>query len=390
MRIAVVSPHLPTQALPMRGVRHSEQLRAFGRAGHAVSAVVPLPRSPWRRLPGEEHDGAIVVAHPRYTRLPRLPLGVGTALERALFSRAAARVLDAPDVVLAHSATLPGGLVGRMALPRPILVVTLHDHEVFELAPRSRLHRVLLARTLRRADAAVYVSETLRARGQALAGPHRSEVIPIGIDVFEDLARTPPARFTVCAAARLIARKRLSTLLFAFSRLVAGGLDARLVIVGDGPERTSLEALAVHLRVADKVQFTGALDRRATLEHIARSSVMALPSVLESLGAVYLEAMSLGVVALATAGEGISAHMKHGLDGILVPAGDEERLFQELRALASDTARARRIGDAGRARFFRGPFTWRANVEAHLSLFAELSRTRAGGTLKSADDALAS
>jgi glycosyltransferase involved in cell wall biosynthesis len=151
------------------------------------------------------------------------------------------------------------------------------------------------------------------------------------------------------------------------------------VIVGDGPERTSLEALAVGLRVADKVQFTGALDRRATLECIARSSVMALPSVLESLGAVYLEAMSLGVVALATAGEGISAHIEHGLDGILVPAGDDERLFQELRALASDTARARRIGEAGRARFLRGPFTWRANVEAHLALFAELRRGGAGG-----------
>jgi glycosyltransferase involved in cell wall biosynthesis len=378
MRIAVVSPHLPTQAFPMRGVRHSEQLRAFGRAGHAVSAVVPLPRAPWRRLPGEEHDGPIVVAHPRYTRLPLAGAsgGVGTAIERAFFSRAAARVLDAPDVVLAQSATLPGGLAGRLALPRPIFVVTLHDHEVFELAPRSRLHRLLLVRTLRRADAAVYVSEALRERGIALAGPHRSEVIPIGIDVFEDLARTPPDRFTVCAAARLVARKRLSTLLVAFARLVAGGLDARLVIVGDGPERTSLEAHAVGLRVADKVQFTGALDRRATLEHIARSSVMALPSVLESLGAVYLEAMSLGVVALGTAGEGISAHIEHGVDGVLVPAGDDERLFQELRALASDAARARRIGEAGRERFLRGPFTWRANVEAHLALFAALRGDR--------------
>ena len=61
--------------------------------------------------------------------------------------------------------------------------------------------------------------------------------------------------------------------------------------------------------------------------------------------------MSLGVPALATAGEGISAYIEHGVDGILVPPDDDERLYLEICALALDPDRARRIGAAGRRRF---------------------------------------
>ena len=109
---------------------------------------------------------------------------------------------------------------------------------------------------------------------------------------------------------------------------------------------------------------------------MARSSVMALPSIRESLGAVYLEAMSLGVPALGTRGEGIAEHIEHGVSGILVPPDDADALFNELRALATDPERGKRIGDAGRRRFLTGPFSWRANVASHLSLFAELLKGR--------------
>src|SRR5262245_48530970 len=131
MRIAVISPHLPSSALPMRGVRHSEQLRLFAEAGHEVRAVVPIAWSPRRRathapIPREERDGSAPIAHPRYLRPPRPLGGVGLVLERRLFARAAMAAMASgggdPDVVLAHSATLPGGLLGR--LRRAAFVVT--------------------------------------------------------------------------------------------------------------------------------------------------------------------------------------------------------------------------------------------------------------------------
>ncbi|HVH10228.1 MAG TPA: glycosyltransferase [Gemmatimonadales bacterium] len=389
MRIAVVSPHLPTKALPMRGVSHDEQLRLFAEAGHEVRAVVPLPWSVRRwlagtRIPDEECDGPVVVVHPHYPRVPHVWRGPALAVERRLFARAARAALNAgvgaaelPDVVLAHSVSLPGGLLGRIG--GATFVVSLYDHELYDWAPKSGIVRDAIVRTLRSADCAVYLSDALRRYAVELAGPHRNVVIPLGIDTDADVSQAPPPAFTVSTVTRLIPRKRVDHLIRAFARLAAERSDARLVIVGDGPERPMLIRLVQALGLGEKVEFTGELDRGAARERIVRSNVMALPSVRESLGAVYLEAMALGVPALGTRGEGIEEHIEHGVSGILVPPGDDEVLFAELRALAVDRDRARRIGVAGRRRFLAGPFSWRANVQAYLALFEELWSGRGRG-----------
>src|SRR5205814_185346 len=97
-------------------------------------------------------------------------------LERRLFARAAFGALGtgsaAPDVILTHSVSLPGGLLGKIG--RAIFVVTLYDHELYDLAPHDpALHRAI-AEALRGAHCAVYLSEALRRQGFSLAGPHRS------------------------------------------------------------------------------------------------------------------------------------------------------------------------------------------------------------------------
>jgi glycosyltransferase involved in cell wall biosynthesis len=224
----------------------------------------------------------------------------------------------------------------------------------------------------------VYLSEALRSTAIELAGPHRNLVIPLGIAHLAAPAAASPPRFTICTVGSLVARKRVDQVIRAFARLAAERPDARLVIVGEGPERPALERLIRALGVEGSVELTGLLDARAAQERMARASVMALPSIRESLGAVYLEAMSLGVPALGTRGEGIEEHIDHGVDGILVPPGDDDALFAELKALAADPHRARRIGEAGRRRFLAGPFSWRTNVASYLSLFEELSRGSRG------------
>src|SRR5207237_5623789 len=181
-------------------------------------------------------DGAVLVVHPRYPRVPRWLRGAGHALERQLFARAAATALAAggaaPDVVLAHSAALPGALLGRIrGAP---FVVSLYDHELYDLAPASAIVRRGIVRTLKSADCAVYLSEALRRHAIDLAGPHRNVVIPLGIatHVAPSAVRPRPQGFTVCTVTRLIARKRVDRLIFAFAQLAAERPDARLVIVG--------------------------------------------------------------------------------------------------------------------------------------------------------------
>jgi glycosyltransferase involved in cell wall biosynthesis len=381
MRIAVVSPHLPTPAMPMRGLSHDEQLQAFVEAGHDVRAVVPVAWSPRRWLagtpiPAEERDGAVVVAHPHYPRLPRFLRG--RSLERRLFARAAAAVLGtgpaSPEVVLAHSASLPGGLIGHVG--RAIFVVALWDHELYDIAPHSATVRESIARTLRAADCVIYVSEALRRHGISVAGAHRSVLIPTGIKTYPDLSVVWPEHFTVCTVTRLVSRKRVDRLIHAFARLVSDRPDARLVIVGEGPERPALVRLVRGLGIEGLVELAGALDARAARERMSRSSVMALPSVRESLAGVYFEAMSLGVPVVGTRGEGIEEHVDHGVSGILVPPDDDDALLAELRRLAVDPDRTRRIGEEGRRRFLAGSYTWRASAQAYLMLFEELLRDR--------------
>jgi len=297
----------------------------------------------------------------------------GATLERRLFARAAATALArggaAPDVVLAHSASLPGALLdqSRRQIGGAAFVVSLYDHELYDLTPASAIVRRGIVRTLKRAHCAVYLSEALRRHAIDLAGPHRNVVIPLGIatHVAPSTVGPRPQGFTVCTVTRLIARKRVDRLIFAFARLAAERPDARLVIVGDGPERPALERLVRALGIQDLVQLTGALDARGAQERMARASVMALPSVREALG---------------TRGEGIEEHIEHGVSGILVPPGDDAALLAELRALAADPDRAGRIGEAGRRRFLAGPFSWRANVQAYLALFEDLARGRATHT----------
>src|SRR5207245_4236394 len=146
----------------------------------------PLLWSPRRWLagapiPDEERDGAVLVTHPRYPWIPRCLRGA--TLERRLFARAAATALTlggaAPDVVLAHSASLPGALLGRIG--GAAFVVSLYDHELYDLAPASASVRRGIVRTLKSADCAVYLSEALRRHAIDLAGPHRNLVIPLGI-----------------------------------------------------------------------------------------------------------------------------------------------------------------------------------------------------------------
>jgi glycosyltransferase involved in cell wall biosynthesis len=258
-----------------------------------------------------------------------------------------------------------------------LFVVALWDHELYELAPESATAREAMAQTLRRADCAVYVSEALRREGLRVAGPHRTAVIPTGIKLYPDMSVVWPERFTVCTVARLVARKRVDRVVRAFARLLGERPDARLVIVGDGPERPALDRLVRALGIGGAVELTGALDARAARVRMSDATVMALPSVRESLAGAYLEAMSLGVAALGTRGEGIEEHIEHGVSGLLVPPDDDDALLGELRALAADPGRARRIGEAGRRRFVAGRFSWQASGERYMQLFDELLRGRA-------------
>ena len=140
-------------------------------------------------------------------------------------------------------------------------------------------------------------------------------------------------------------------------------MDARLDIIGAGPERPRLEQLVRELGLDGVVAFRGRVSEEELRRAYAGADAFVLPSVLdarqdtEGLGVVLLEAMNYSVPVIASDIGGIPDIVEHEQTGLLVPPGDEVALAAALTRVLGDRALARRLGDAGRERL-RDEFSW--------------------------------
>jgi glycosyltransferase involved in cell wall biosynthesis len=130
------------------------------------------------------------------------------------------------------------------------------------------------------------------------------------------------------------------------------------VVVGTGPCRARLEALAAGLDVGDRVRFTGALSHEDALAELARCHVHVMPSSREPFGVAHIEAMAAGVPAIVGEGTGAEDIVRAGEGAIPVRPGDVGALTRALDALVSDEDRRQRLGEAAR-RTVEQHFTWR-------------------------------
>jgi glycosyltransferase involved in cell wall biosynthesis len=130
--------------------------------------------------------------------------------------------------------------------------------------------------------------------------------------------------------------------------LVAAGRPLRLHLVGDGPEADHVRTLVAELGLSDHVRFAGQLDEARTLEAIAASDILVLPSLMEGLPVVLMEAMALGKPVIASHVAGIPELVSPDTGRLFRPA-DWAQLASSIEALAADPALRRRLGEAGKA-----------------------------------------
>ncbi|MBU5638124.1 glycosyltransferase [Geomonas sp. Red69] len=174
---------------------------------------------------------------------------------------------------------------------------------------------------------------------------------------------------TIGALGRLSPEKGFDLLLEALAALVAGGLDLRLVILGEGGERGGLEAAARRLGVADRLLMPGYL--RDGKRYIPMFGVFAMPSRTEGLPMVLLEAMQAGVPIVASRVGGIPGVLQEGNCGVLVEPGSSAALADGIRAVLGNPAQAaQRVAAAGAMVAER--FSSRAMAQKYLSIYAGL------------------
>jgi len=153
-------------------------------------------------------------------------------------------------------------------------------------------------------------------------------------------------RFAFLYVGRLAAEKRVEQIAEAYgvARRTLPPDSTRLVIAGAGPQEAAVRALAP----PDTI-FLGYLDRRVELPTLyASSDAFVFASLTETLGLVVLEAMASGIAVIATPAGGVADHLHDGVNGLAVPPTDVPAMAAAMVALATDRARATRLGAGGR------------------------------------------
>lgn len=324
--------------------------RAAREAGNETSFVSPTP-GPFLELVRDEGMGADV-------------LPIRGALDVVATARLAWRFRAAHvDVVHTHghfAVNVVARVAGRIAGAR--VLSHMHIENSFRNGMGRRAQIALDNATARLCYALVAVSDATRAclvdQGYP---PGRLVTVHNGIDATKQAA---PVRLregrTILEVARLAEVKGQRTLIAALVHI-----DANAVLVGRDLEQAGtyeheLRREAERLGVADRVVFAGYRSDVPSL--LAGCDVFCLPSDVEGLPLVVLEAMAQAKPVVATAVGGTPELVASGETGLLVPPGDTDALAAALRTVLDDPDGARKMGEAGRARVLQ-EFT--ADAAAH-------------------------
>lgn len=192
----------------------------------------------------------------------------------------------------------------------------------------------------------------------------------IGAEARKELG-LPSGSIVVGNVAHLAGHKSQRDLIDAMPPLLAAVPEARLVIVGDGGERGSLEDRTKILRIADRVLFTGFRSDVPGL--LAAFDLFAMSSRLEGFCNSVLEAFAVGVPVVATRAGGLPEMVRDGETGLLTPIGDPPALAAALIRLIRDRDLAARLAAAGR-RLVESEYTVERMVEKTALAYAEVLR----------------
>jgi teichuronic acid biosynthesis glycosyltransferase TuaC len=354
LHVLTLTPFYPLQEDDAQGCFVAEPLpwTEYLEVTNTVMAVQPFYR-------GRAH-ASNCRPQARWTHFFSLPGGFGLPTSGSfLFAGVLSQVrrlhhMNPVQLIHAHAA-LPCGhaavlLSRELGIP---FVVTVHGLDAFSTSQvtgyAGQWCKRISQLVYRSARRVICISG--KVRDEVMQGTPTANIAVIrnGVDpqIFSP-ARTFAASNVILSVGNLIPIKGHELLLRAVAAVCVQYPDVFCEIIGDGPERSRLHALAAELKIADRVRFLGRQNRSQVAEAMRRCSVFALPSRYEGLGCVYLEAMSAEKPVIACRGQGIEEVIQHGRNGWLIEPGDLQGLTDVLLRLLQNAQLRRQMGEAAR------------------------------------------
>lgn len=360
------------------GVEQVTDRLARGLLDRGISVLVVTNQEP-RDLPSHESVEGLDVARIPFRVPHRSVRGIGSWL--ALSWRSRKQLVDlAVDVDLIHVHCVSSQASYVRAAARALkvpLVVTTHGEISMDAAQTYQRDARAIRQWRRLAmDADLVTAPSQYALDEAagfLGRPFRSaRVIGNGVDLVDlgDRASNPDP--FVLGAGRLVDVKGFDVLVSSWHRL-PGGLDARLVIAGDGPARPALERLRAESPVADRIELIGARSQPEVQALMRSAAAFVLPSREEAFGLVLLEAMVGGAPVIASRVGGVPEIIQEGETGLLFDRDDVAGLIAAVASTLSDPVEARKRAE--RARVWVSAHGWTRMVDEYLEAYAQVGCT---------------
>jgi len=351
-RIVVVAPRIGyADGLPFIGWREHDR--------HAPYRVIRLPLLRTRLLEQVPRG------------LARLTFLLGDAVIRLRLAAVLMWLAAAHGVrtVCIGELSASGWLLPLLRLTRPILhlrvVIYVHGEEITTADAYDPSHAIA-RRSLLASDAVVVVSRFTEAAVRGLvgrAGADRVCLIENGVDGtrFHPARKSPEllalygleGSFVFISVCRLLEKKGIDNTIRALARLPAASAGCRYLIVGGGPYRARLEALAAELGVQERVVFAGQVADDELVDHYRLGDVFVMPNRAlpngdtEGFGLVFLEANACGLPAIAGRDGGSPHAVQDGVNGLLVDGASVDAIAAAMTRLLEDGALRDRLRELG-------------------------------------------
>lgn len=351
MRIAFfTNTYLPVISGVVRSVESYRE--ALTKQGHTVFIFA-------------QSDGEYVDKDPFIFRYPSLLLPIQTEVSAVIpVSPFVEQLLPflKPDVIHTHHPFLLGQTAARWAETLSVpLVFTFHtqytEYTHYFPLPQEAIQDFLkgaiknwLVEYMQRCQHIVIPSESMKeVLTQDYGLRDCYTVIPTGMDL-EPFRRSDGKALrsregwqddiVLISTGRLALEKNWPTLLQAAQKVHLDHPSLRLVLIGDGPEKGALQALATELGIAERVTFTGALPFSDIPAYLKAADLFGFASVTETQGLVTMEALAAGLPVVAVDGSGTRDIIENGKQGFLVP-NDPEALAASINRLLDSPEKLR-------------------------------------------------